>query len=393
MRGPSLLLTGATGIFGSNMLAGALDRGFAPIVMMRDASPDKALERLGTVLDFLGRPEDLSRIRIVQGDAGQEGMGLDSATREELLNEVTAFMHCAACTSFSPDQDEELLQTNVGGVKNVLSFVEAAQVPLYHVSTAYVAGRRQGTILESDLEHDEGYKNTYEESKNRSEQLVREAMASGRVEGSVFRPAILIGSLEDGRIAQFINFYSFMQIIEIAAMRKKRGHSVYQLRANPGCTKNLAPVDWSAAAMWKIIDNDGAQGKTYHLTNPNPPSHEELVAWGNNILQAADIEIQFAQDYCQDATSFKQAMRGKYEHFEGYLDYEPTFDRTNTDAALAGELPFPEFTPEGLNNLLIYARENRWRSIFGKRAQGNKAYFQNIVPVAASGPIPQAANA
>ena len=393
MHGPSLLLTGATGIFGSNMLAGALDRGYNPVVMMRDSSPEKAMDRLSTVLEFLGRPEDIGRVRIVQGDASQEGMGLSAKERQALVNEVSAFIHCAACTSFSPDQDEEVLTTNIGGVRNVLDFVEEAQVPLFHVSTAYVAGRRQGKILEGDLEHGEGYKNTYEESKNRSEQLVRKAIADERIKGSVFRPAILVGSLEDGRIAQFINFYSFMQIIEIAAMRKKRGHRVYQLRANPTCTKNLAPVDWSAAAMWKIIDNDGAKGKTYHLTNPNPPTHQDLVNWGNNLLQAADIEIQFAEDYCQSATSFQQALRGKYEHFEGYLDYEPTFDRTNTDAALNGELPFPEFTSEGLNNLLIYARDNRWRSIFGKRGQSNKAYFQNIVPVTATSPAPQAASA
>lgn len=394
MHGDSILLTGATGIFGSFVLEGALERGLRPICMMRDADPKSATDRIATVLEFLGRSEDLEKIRIVQGDASLPAMGLDAAARTELQQEVSMFIHCAACTSFSPDMDEEILRTNVGGVKNVLSFVEEAEIPLFHVSTAYVAGMRHGVIREDDLQHDSGFKNTYEQSKNQSEQLVRAAFKSGRVRGAVFRPAILVGSADDGRIAQFINFYSFMQIIEIAAMRKKRGHRVYQLRANPACTKNLAPADWSAAAMWRIIDKAGANNQTYHLTNPNPPTHVDMVDWGNSILQAADIHLEFTEDYCDKATSFQQALRGKYEHFEGYLDYEPQFDRSNTDAVLGDELPFPELSDDVMNRLLAYARDNRWRSIFGKRSKGDATYFENIVPVPApTTPAPRAATA
>src|SRR6185503_1457190 len=69
------------------------------------------------------------------------------------------------------------LRVNPGGTRNVLELVRS--MPhlrhFHHVSTCYVAGKREGVILESELRHDAGYRNFYEESKYLAELEVEAA--------------------------------------------------------------------------------------------------------------------------------------------------------------------------------------------------------------------------
>jgi thioester reductase-like protein len=379
MRGSRVLLTGATGVLGSWVLAEALRKGHQPIALMRDADVVTARQRLATVLDLAGMSGGEDRVEIVLGDSSESNLGLSKLESERLLANLDSMIHCAACTSFSGNDDDQVLTTNIGGVRHILELLDGTDVSLYHVSTAYVAGQRQGRVLETDLEHDEAYTNTYEESKNEAEQLVRKAFSTGRIKGSVFRPAIIVGATGTGRICQFTNFYNFMQVLEFAAMARRRGMECFHLNANPTCTKNLAPVDWTAEAMWGIIEAEGASGHTYHLTNPDPPSHEYLAEWGNGILSELGMRIECAPQKAAEGGTFKRAMRGRYEHFEGYLVSEPDFDRTNTDRALGDSLPFPTIDHVHLTRMYLYAREQRWRSIFGKRVKPDRAYTQGLL--------------
>jgi len=380
MRSRTFLLTGATGILGTFVLDEAIERGYLPIALMRDADRDMARQRLAKVFEFIGRPGEEGRVRILKGDATLPNLGMNPDELDELRGSVGGVIHCAASTSFSDDQKDDIVRTNVGGVENMLDVFQDTPIPFYHVSTAYVAGKRDGIVYEGELEHDAGFQNVYEQTKNQSEQMVRNAFAEGRLRGAVFRPAIIVGASADGRIAQFWNFYSFIQVLDFAMMRPRRNTSTFHLNANPECTKNLTPVDWTAQAMWRIIEKEGPSGETYHLTNPSPPTHRELVKWGNRLLADIDMRIEFGDEEDGGAT-FQRQMRGKFESFEGYLNHEPVYDRANTERALEGRLPFPTLDHGYLDRMFYYARENRWRSIFGKRAKTDMSYMKNIVPV------------
>ena len=68
-------------------------------------------------------------------------------------------MHCAGDVSFDPPVDEGFT-TNVIGVRDLLDRIDEAQaasgreIHYVHISTAYVAGRRRGSIPEASVEHD-----------------------------------------------------------------------------------------------------------------------------------------------------------------------------------------------------------------------------------------------
>ncbi len=363
MKNKTVLITGATGIMGCWVLGEALDRGYDPIVLMRDTDLDHARERLAAVLGLVQRSQCVDRVKIVRGDTREPDLGLTSDTVTNLRTSLGGMIHCAACTTFDPRRDGELWNTNVGGVANVLRFLQGTGIPLYHVSTAYVAGKRTGRALETELNINQEFNNTYERSKCESEQLVHLAIDKGSVQAAIFRPGILVGAGDGGRISQFLNFYQFLRFIDYAGNTKLKCNGRLRVKANPVSTKNLVPVDWSAKALWHIIEAEGPSSKTYHLTNPKPLTHGSLKNW---VCQQLGVhEIVFVERLSGSLTPLEAAANASLRLYQGYMQSEPCFDRSNTDQALGGAFPFPKVDAELCVKLLQFARERQWKGIFG----------------------------
>ena len=358
-----MLLTGATGILGSWVLAESLRRGYSPVAVMRDRSIADARARLKAVLGLAGIHGGERDVEIVTGDSTKENLGLSTGEVSRMRGTLDGIIHCAACTSFSPEQDEEVLTTNVGGTRNVLSLAALTDASLFHVSTAYVCGRRTGRIAERDLEHDAGYNNTYERSKNEAEGLVRVAFTRGDVRGAVYRPGIIVGATDGGRICQFSNFYKLLQAIDYGAPRARRNGSNFRLFGDPACTINLVPVDWSANQLWDGIETEGASGKSYHMTNHAPPTMEFIVEWLNSLLDDSGVRIELSPDIEEQDAVIRRATK----HFEGYVLDEPVFDRKNMDRATPAGGECPEIDSEFLASLFRYGKSQGWRNIFDVR--------------------------
>jgi thioester reductase-like protein len=367
IRSRTVLLTGATGILGSWVLGGALERGYRVITLLRDPTIEHAQNRISAVLRFLGRSHQTERIQIALGDTSKERFGLTDSEYDRLRATAGTMIHCAASISFHPKHDADVWKTNVGGVQQVLDFVSGANIDLYHVSTAFVAGRRRGLVLESELNVGQEFVNTYERSKCTSEGMVNDAVTAGRVRAAIMRPAIIVGATRNGRISQFQNFYRFLQLLDSDLSSRAGSEGRVRILANALGTLNLAPVDWTAEALWRIIDAEGSSGKTYHLTNPEPPTHGGILRWVSEFI--SDVTFEPVNELCGAVSRAETLVRGALRHYIDYLNDQPVFDRTNTDCALRGQLPFPAFHPEFCGTLLDYARKRGWQSIFAENEQ------------------------
>ena len=167
LSGRRLFLTGATGFLGKVWLAHILE--LLPetelVLLIRPGSgrgspEQRAARRLRDLLETspafralrerLG-PTELARrvearLRVAPGELGQADLGLDASAREA-LGPLDLIVNLAGLTDLDPPLGEALA-VNVRGALDCLELARARGVPLLHVSTAYVAGRRQGGVEE-----------------------------------------------------------------------------------------------------------------------------------------------------------------------------------------------------------------------------------------------------
>ena len=124
----------------------------------------RAMEEIEEIADFTGTP--LESFAIVEGDITKENLGIDYDDLQSILYETTDVFHLAAAYDLAVDRDTAFA-VNLEGTRQVNAFVgELKNLRRYnYISTCYVAGKREGEIRESDLEHDAGFRNFYEETK------------------------------------------------------------------------------------------------------------------------------------------------------------------------------------------------------------------------------------
>jgi HAD superfamily hydrolase (TIGR01490 family) len=160
LAGKKVLLTGVTGFVGEALLERILHDlpDTAVVAVVRARGGASAVDR---VRHLLTKPA-FQRLRAREGDAAVDAMvGTRITVLEgdlphvpELPGDLDLVVHCAGEVSFDPPIDEGFA-TNLHGSLALLDAVRASgSHPHYiHVSTAYVAGRREGHVGEGRLDH------------------------------------------------------------------------------------------------------------------------------------------------------------------------------------------------------------------------------------------------
>ena len=199
-------------------------------------------------------------------DIRKDRLGLDRETFDRLAREADLIVHCAATIRFDLT-DAEYAEVNTAGTANVLALAEAGGAGLLQVSTAYVCGKRDGTVLEDDPLPDAGsFANGYEASKAAGESLVR---ASG-VEWVIARPGIVLGEYDSGRIRQFDALYLAFKLMAEGRIRL--------IPAGAQATLNFVPIDHVAGGIAALVENwQEAKGKTCHLVASDPLAMADFV--------------------------------------------------------------------------------------------------------------------
>ncbi len=152
--GQRILLTGATGLLGKSVLEKIL-RDLPSVekvhLLVRSRRSVDAAARIdwqiarSPVFDRLRdewqsnfHSSLSSKVVPVSGDLARRHLGLDDAAYEKLAGEVTMIINCGATCSFR-EQFDRALQINALGARRILKLAQdAGNVPLVHVSTAYV---------------------------------------------------------------------------------------------------------------------------------------------------------------------------------------------------------------------------------------------------------------
>ena len=354
-----ILLTGITGSLGGWLAKEALSRGIPVLALVRDASADGARRRVAAALETAGAADFSRGVEIVLGDICQEGLGLAPSSRRAVAA-AGAVVHCAASTEFDDSAREATAEVNVAGTRHVLALAAQLRVPLAHVSTAYVAGRRTGIALEGETDVGQAFNNVYEQTKCQAEVLVHRWAAETGLPAIVLRPSIVTGDRQGGRMVRLNTLHRLLRAFHVIAPHVGSGE--FRVMADPGATKNIVPVDTFADLAWRLIER-GVPG-AYHVTHPAPLRLGELRDIFAALFNMPGLRLVGREDFARrpptEAEQFYQAAAATYDP---YMAAEPCFDRARTDAALAGACPAaPELDAAFFGRLLAYGRATRWRS-------------------------------
>jgi thioester reductase-like protein len=244
-----VMLTGATGFVGQELLGRLLDRGDRHVHALVRGDDDRgAAARL---------PEH-ARLSVWAADIERPGLGLDAARADALAERVSTVIHCAASVSFSLGL-EESRRVNVAGTRRMAELAERCAgrgdglERFSYVSTAYVAGAHRGAFSEDCLDVGQSFRNPYERSKFEAELLLRER-ASG-LPLQVLRPSIVVGDSRTGWTSSFNVLYPPLKAFARGA--------IPALPARRESPVDVVPVDYVADSVERLA-REGPDG-TFHL--------------------------------------------------------------------------------------------------------------------------------
>jgi thioester reductase-like protein len=264
----TFFITGFPGFIANRLLLRLAKAGGKFILLVQPALFPRAKQDIAEIANRSGK--SIRDFRLVEGDIGLPGVGLTEADREVVRAETTRIFHLAALYDLAVERDPAL-RINVAGTRNINEL--ARTLPQlrhhHHVSTCYVAGKREGRILENELRHDAGFRNFYEESKYLSE-LEAETLKSD-LPVTIHRPSVVCGDSQTGETAKYDGVYYLIFYL----LRWPSLLSAVNI-GNHEVSLNLVPVDFVVDAMSTLACDDRAIGKTVQLADPDPLSTNQL---------------------------------------------------------------------------------------------------------------------
>ena len=335
----SILLTGATGLLGRDVLGRLLARneGSRVLVFVRDADRWIAGSRSIPGID---------RVTPVVGDLRADGLGLTAWVRQQVRRSVTAVIHLAADTKFSRPLDAARA-VNTAGTMRVLELAAecAAPVRFAHVSTAFVAGRRVGVIGENESTHDAGWANAYEQSKYEAEALV----LAHADDWTILRSSTVVCDDVGGGVTQFNAVHRALQLYRngLAAM----------MPGVAGSMVDAVTTEYTSDAIARLSLNDDLHRRTVHLCAGAGalPLHQLLEitwerwaardpAWRRRGIPRpalADLRTYALFERSVEEIgdpSLKRVLRA-LSHFAPQLAMPKRFETTTADAILGAPAP------------------------------------------------------
>ncbi len=165
-------------------------------------------------------------------------------------------------------------RTNVDGTAAVLAALPRLPgvAAFNYISTAYVAGDRQGEILEDERARPLHFNNPYEDSKWVAEGLVRDGCAAAGTAWRIMRPSIIIAHSVTYRMSSHSGFYQVMDtLLQLGRQPRLAGAGPILLPVTTGTTLDLIPVDVVVDEVVALIAAGGATaGRTFHITGADP---------------------------------------------------------------------------------------------------------------------------
>jgi long-chain acyl-CoA synthetase len=157
----TIFLLGGTGFVGKVLLAMVLDRfpELKHLVVQARRKKNLSGEQrfytetlqsppLRAIVDRIGGERVVrQKVKVVEGDLDEPLCGISPEQIEQLKGKVDIVVNLAGVVDFDPPVNESV-EPNVYGTQHLIELVKVLNAKLVHVSTSYVAGKKDGRVSE-----------------------------------------------------------------------------------------------------------------------------------------------------------------------------------------------------------------------------------------------------
>lgn len=277
-----ILMTGATGVLGSELLYHLLYEKLVEkellelYLVVRRNEEHNAIERIRSLFDPSLMPNSLGifsaeqlleSIHIIEGDLSS--FSFTSSDRFTLIHSAaTVNLNNKAST-----RDQVINDNYLATMKLVERFGSQIEHMLF-VSTAYSCGIINGQVSDDYLSMNAdnlSFRNYYEEYKFKAEQDLNQLADKYNFSLSIVRPSIISGRLviePKFVMRRYIVFYLMGKFFKEASIFRKHADEPVRIKADAKAYLNVIPVDYVAKAIVRILRDPSI--KEMNLVNGKP---------------------------------------------------------------------------------------------------------------------------
>ncbi|SOB91838.1 thioester reductase-like protein [Ureibacillus xyleni] len=350
--------TGFPGFITSQLIRSIFEKEISDsvVVLVLPTEVEKAQKEMDEITRLYPRRS----IEIIQGDITLPNLDMDNETVQRIVPEISVLWHLAAIYDLAVPR-EVAWKVNVHGTSMVNDFVKSLpNLKRYmYFSTAYVAGTREGILLETELIRPPQFKNYYEETKFEAELLVDDL--KGKVPTTIIRPGIVRGHSVTGETIKFDGPYFFLNMID-----RLKSLPFIPYLGNSASTINVVPVDFIIEASTFICTEDNAIDKTLHLTDPQPHPVQEVFRSMVKEMTGKYPRGRFPIDIARSLMKIKNLRKILGVEIEtlDYLTWNATFDTRQAQYILGkGNISCPDFIAT-IPTMVKFYNENKCNKLY-----------------------------
>jgi nucleoside-diphosphate-sugar epimerase len=318
-----ILVTGVTGFIGGAVARRLLAGGAPVTVLARSRHGESATARVAAALGGRREPVDLE---LIEGDLGEPAAGLTAAERTRLRDTVETVIHCAGETALFPECPEGFYASHVHGPVSLLEMLAPGRLATWaQLSTAYVCGRRSGTVFETEGDVGQDFRNPYERVKLEAETAIRAAGGRRGLDVRVFRPSIVVGRAPETPGGTPSNL--FFQFIRMASTLAAGATVPLRIEAAPGARFNIVPIGYVARGILALARCSEAAGGTFHLVVADAPRQDAMLRMLTTRLGVRGFALVDARGRpIADASRLERRLRAMLGRYRDYLTHDVCFD-------------------------------------------------------------------
>lgn len=295
------------------------------------------------------------QIVLFEGDITLPNLDLQGEEFRLIAPKIEVVWHLAAAHQLSIKR-EQAWKVNVHGTANVNEFV--CRLPnlrrYMYFSMAFISGKRNGTILETELIRPPAFHNHLEETKFEAELLVDDLKLELPV--TILRPVCIYGNSQTKGTEQFNGLYYLMHLIN-----DWQEKVVFPQLGSKQTDLHVVSLQYVIEASIRLCMNPQAEGETVHLIDatlyPVATVYQELASLLTKRKTFGTLPLGIAKVMLE-----QKNIRNGWQvppQLIDYLDLDAHFDTTDC-IKLVGTLQEPQQDVlQALPKLVQFYREHK----------------------------------